>query len=56
MVRSPVPLGLIFVADVPLQGMADLWDRGSQVWSNTSVWVMTGGDARSLEDLQTKKV
>ena len=38
------------------QALADHWDRTAQLWSSTAVWVMTGGDALTLEDLERNQV
>lgn len=36
--------------------ISEQWDRITECWSNTAVWVMTGGDAHSLEDLNENNV
>ena len=51
-----IKLRLPYLFIIHTQALADHWDRTAQLWSSTAVWVMTGGDALTLEDLEQNQV
>lgn len=44
------------LANHPQQAASQKWDRTAQLWVSAVIWVMTGGDATSLDDLERNRV